>query len=73
MFLHAVAYYIADVVEFNTGAPVDKVPAEQASELEAKKRRRKRQTGAQELLLVNGYIGIVNGYYKFIHLCNVSN
>ena len=62
-----VAYIIADSIEFNEGGAVDELAADAASDAKSatdsnsKKRRRKRAPEGKELLLKEGYIGIING------------
>ena len=61
------AYAITDTLEFNTGGSVEDVAASAAAAAQEKKRRRRRRKRAttQELLIVEGYIGIVEGYLHF--------
>ena len=62
------AAHIAYILEFGYGAPIENISAQITAELleleiekRKKRRRRKREEETQELLLVNGYIGIING------------
>ena len=60
------AYAITDTLEFNTGGSVEDVAASAAAAAQENKRRRRRKRATtQELLIVEGYIGIVEGYLHF--------
>ena len=60
------AFYIAYGVEFNLGAPIQNISTQAKDDLlgsrKKRRRRRKREEETKELLLVNGYIGIINGF-----------
>ena len=57
------AYAITDILEFNTGGSVEDIATSAvAGAIEKKRRKRRKRAATQELLIVEGYIGIVEGY-----------